>query len=248
MIYFDNSKPLIEPQNFYKKIETSSEICIVTFSYKVIDYIKTIYELKILTYYSTANGKVAIYTFTYNNKEFLIYMSPIGSNIAGTILDEVSYITNVKKFIFFGSCGILDKKCQNKIIVPNFAYRDEGFSYHYLEAGDYINIKNYQKIEKILAENGINYIVGKTWTTDAIYRETINKINKRKEEGCLTVEMECAGLEAITRYRNIDLYIFFFAGDILANDIWERGHLGGKNEEKRQANAFNIALILAQNI
>lgn len=248
MIYYDDSKPLLNVNNLCKKVNTNAEICIVTFSYKVIDYIKNIYKLEILTYYSTANGKVPIYKFKLNEKELLIYMSPIGSNIAGTILDEVSYITSVKQFIFFGSCGILDKKCQNKIIVPNFAYRDEGFSYHYLEASDYINIKNYQKIVKILEENTINYIVGKTWTTDAIYRETINKINKRKEEGCLTVEMECAGLEAITRYRNIDLYIFFFAGDILANDIWERGHLGGSKEKLRQTNALNVALILAQNI
>ncbi len=51
-----------------------------------------------------------------------------------------------------------------------------------------------------LEKSGLPYQVGKTWTTDAPYRETPGKVLKRKAEGCLTVEMESAGLIAVAQY------------------------------------------------
>ncbi len=144
----------------------------------------------------------------------LFYMSPIGSAIAGTIIDEVRCLTGAAKFIFFGSCGILDEeKCRNKIIIPTEAYRDEGFSYHLVPKSDYIKIQKSEKLSGILKD--LNYICGKTWTTDAFYRETINSKNARKADGCICVEMECAGLQALCNFRNLELYQFFFAGDLL---------------------------------
>jgi uridine phosphorylase len=43
---------------------------------------------------------------------------------------------------------------------------------------------------------GIPYRLGKAWTTDAPYRETPNKIARRKEDSCVVVEMEAAGMMA----------------------------------------------------
>ena len=42
----------------------------------------------------------------------------------------------------------------------------------------------------------VEYLVGKTWTTDAIYRETPGKIQRRRAEGCVSVEMEAAAFFA----------------------------------------------------
>ena len=240
---YDNSKPLIEPSKFYQKGQIADK-CIVTFSYKVVDYVKQNYNLVVETKVGSANGDILIYSFTKNEEKILFYMSPIGSNVAGTMLDEISYVTGATKFIFFGSCGILTEDCCNKIIVPTKAYRDEGFSYHYLEASDYIDIKNAKCLKNILERKNIAYISGKTWTTDAIYRETINNVNKRKADGCICVEMEAAGLEAICNYRNLDLFIFFVSGDILYKKEWEKG----SGEKNKQQNAFDIALMLTKEI
>ena len=38
-------------------------------------------------------------------------------------------------------------------------------------------------IAKLFDELGVEYIFGKTWTTDCFYRETVNQKNKRVEEG-----------------------------------------------------------------
>jgi purine-nucleoside phosphorylase len=47
-----------------------------------------------------------------------------------------------------------------------------------------------------LKKYGILHQIGKTWTTDAPYRETTGKIEARKKEGCLIVDMEAAGMMA----------------------------------------------------
>ena len=48
------------------------------------------------------------------------------------------------------------------------------------------NLKN----KEYLKENDISYIQGMTWTTDAIFRETADRIAQRKADGAKIVEME----------------------------------------------------------
>ena len=82
-------------------------------------------------------------------------------------------------------------------MVPTEAYRDEGTSYHYAPASDYITVKNSEKVAEFMELAGLPYVKGKTWTTDAVYRETRGNFDKRKNDGCISVEMECAAIQAI---------------------------------------------------
>lgn len=50
-----------------------------------------------------------------------------------------------------------------------------------------------------------------TWTTDAFYRETKRNMEKRKEEGCGVVEMECASIMAVGQIRKKEVYQFLYA-------------------------------------
>lgn len=68
-----------------------------------------------------------------------------------------------------------------KVMVSTAAYREEGTSYHYAPASDYIAVKNAGIVARFMKENGIPYVGGKTWTTDSFYRETVNNFKKRKE-------------------------------------------------------------------
>lgn len=237
-------KPVLTPNRIYPNVD-KYETCIVTFSHSVYEKVINDHPHKIIAKTNTANGDIDIFLL----KEYgvLFYMSPIGSAVAATILQEVNHIAGANNFIFFGSCGLIDEKAKDKIIIPDRAYRDEGLSYHYLEASDYIEIKNHQHIEKILTENDIPNITGMTWTTDAIYMETDNKVKRHKEDGCLCVEMEASGLQAVCDYLNINLYIFFFSGDILKEE-WDQADLGGEREKSKQLNCFDLAILISQNI
>ena len=141
-----------------------------------------------------------------------------------------------------------EEKCRGKIIVPSSSYRDEGISYHYASKSDYIDIKNASKICKILEDLHLPYVTGKIWTTDAIYMETMNKIDKRKEDGCIAVEMEVSGVEAVARHHNIDNYHILFSADSLDGVDWERVDFGGDNEFKLQIESFDVALKIAKEL
>jgi uridine phosphorylase len=73
-------------------------------------------------------------------------------------------------------------------------------------------------------------VVGKTWTTDAPYRETPNKIAARRAEGCLTVEMESASLMAVAEFRGVILGQALYGGDDLSGAEWDHRHWQSRGE------------------
>ena len=155
----------------------------------------------------------------------------------------------VKKFVFFGCCGVLDNTiADGNLVVPTEAYRDEGTSYHYMPAGDYIEVKTADKLSEIMTELKLPYVKGRTWTTDAFFRETRNNMQKRKDEGCLTVEMECASIMAAGQFRGVEVYQYLYAADNLDAAEWEIRSLGEElllsEDEKYLIIALDIASMV----
>jgi purine-nucleoside phosphorylase len=64
-------------------------------------------------------------------------------------------------------------------------------------------------------------VVGKTWTTDAFYRETPALVAKRREAGCLCVEMETAAFCAVAKFRQVIFGQILYAGDDLSGSEWQ---------------------------
>ena len=245
-----NSKPFITAEGFYGEMARNDVVTIVTFKQKVVDYAVEKYGAKITNSYKTTNGSQEIYSFEHEGKTYQVYWSGIGATVASIIMKEVSVVTGSHKFIFFGSCGVLNEEaCRGKIIVPTSSYRDEGISYHYMAPTDYVDMRNHSKIETILKNEGMPFVSGPIWTTDGIYMETVNKVNKHKEEGCIAVEMEASGVEAVARYYDIDNYHILFSADSLdALENWERVDFGADNELKLQIEAFEVALKIASKL
>lgn len=109
------------------------------------------------------------------------------------------------------------------IIVPISAVRDEGASYHYLPPGREVapGPEGVAAIEQVLAGRQVSYVKGKTWTTDAIYRETAAKVQRRRAEGCLTVEMEAAAFFAVAQFRGVTFAQLLYGGDDVSGAEWD---------------------------
>lgn len=244
---FDNeSKPMVDVSAFYGEAKHFADVCIVSFSRHVLAMFLEKYKGQSIGHSGTCNGHVEIYLFEAEGKKLLFYMSPIGSAIASAILYEAHHVSGATKFVVYGSCGVLDKeKCSGRLIVPSQAYRDEGLSYHYMPPSDYVEIKNCGKVAQIFEKYNLPYVIGKTWTTDALYMETQNKVKKRKSEGCISVEMESAGLQAVCNHYGFELYTFFYTGDLLDGELWEKANLGGEGEHNISKETFNVALKIA---
>ena len=103
------------------------------------------------------------------------------------------------------------------------AVRDEGTSYHYLPPGREVEASSaaVAAIEQTLKARGVDYLLGKTWTTDAPYRETPAKVQLRRAEGCLTVEMEAATFFAVAQFRGVQFGQLLYGGDDVSSEEWD---------------------------
>ena len=146
----------------------------------------------------------------------------------------------------FGSCGSLDKTATTgKYIIPTESYRGEGCSYYYAPPADYITVKNADRLAGIFDEIGAPYVKGRAWTTDSMLRETAALVAKRKQEGCLAVEMEVAGVQAVCDFYGLELFDFLEAGDVLDESDYDITDLPGANHDLGK---LMIALEIAKRI
>lgn len=243
---FDNkSDAIINPK--LKENAPIVDACIITFSHIIERFVVEKYNCKKIGQFKFVTGITPIYQIDYNGKKFAFYKTYVGAPACvGSIEDSLSEI-ETNKYIVFGGCGCLDKKITfGKVIVPEDAYRDEGTSYHYVRASDYIHIKNAEIVAKFMEENHIPYVKGKTWTTDSFYRETINNFKKRKNDGCIAVDMECSGIQAMCDFRKLEFFTFFTGEDLLDAPEWDQRHNEGDTiGTQHDCEHFDIALELA---
>ena len=238
---------LFTPVDTTKKIENFPEIS--TFSEKIIQKFSSLKDVEKIAELYTANGAMPVYKMRYKNQEIAFYLSRVGAPACVSGFEEVVAM-GAKKFVLFGSCGVLDdEKVKDHIVIPVSAIRDEGTSYHYIAPSEEIDMEDHAiyVLEDVLNACGYSYVKGKTWTSDGIYRETVPVIQERREEGCLVVEMECASMLAVSKYRKIPFVQFLYGADNLSSEKWEMRDLelyGLTNAEKYMLLAFEIGLAL----
>lgn len=238
---FDESKEaIINPWVLVHKETTIKgempNIAVCCFEGKMFNRLVELLNGELIGATKNANRDEPIYRVTYKGKVFALVMLDVGGSGAGAQLEEL-FVLGVEKVIVYGSCGVLYEDIEDcSIIIPNAAVRDEGMSYHYAPPSDEIeaNPKYIPEFTAFLDELKIGYKIGKTWTTDAFYRETKAKMERRKEQGCICVEMECSALMAVAQFRNKELFQFFYTADCLGGKEWDERSLSDevKFEEK----------------
>ena len=246
--YPKEKRAFINPEDVTKRNEDFPERCVSTFSENIINKFASLDGVEVIDYLYTANGRTPVYQFIYRDTPIAFYLSRVGAPACAAGLEEVIAM-GAKKILLFGSCGILNRAADDKIIIPVSAVRDEGTSYHYLEASDevFADAEVIERLEACFERCGHPYVKGKTWTTDAIYRETAEVIAERKETGCLCVEMECAAAMAVAKFRDIPFAQFLYGADNLDSDSWESRDLteyGLSGAEKYMALALEGVLAL----
>ncbi len=178
---------------------------------------------KIIGNATSSMGRFPIYETEFNGRKIALFNPGVGAPLAAAFLEEIISLGG-RKFIACGGAGVLDKKISaGHLLVPTSAIRDEGTSYHYLPPGREIgaNPSALRTLTNTLTKHNIKYLLTKTWTTDAFYRETKEKVKLRQSEGCLTVEMEASALFAVAEFRGVSLAELLYAADDVSDDIWD---------------------------
>ncbi len=244
---FDNASPA--KINVQKNTAAPSVDCVIyTFSHVIEKYVVETFGCEKVGELLMASGNTSVYTFTHHGRKFGFFKTWVGAPACVGTVEELQTVLDCSKFVHFGGAGCLNKEiARGKVMVPTSAYRDEGTSYHYVPASDYITIKNAPVVESFMKENGIPYVLGKTWTTDGFYRETANNFEKHKADGCISVEMEGASVQAVCDFRGFEVYMFFTSGDLLDAPEWTARRAEGQiRHTQHDSMHFDIALALAE--
>ena len=221
------------------------ESCILVFSGKLVGLLRErglIEEIDERLTIGSAAFRNPIYRIS--GTRIGVVLSGIGAPMAAAVVEELLTLFPLRRFLVFGSCGALVDLPEGRLIVPTEAYRDEGCSYHYAPPASTIAIRNAGKLCALLDRLGAAYMTGKTWTTDAFYRETESNKARRVAEGCVCVEMECSALQAVCDFRGAELYQFLYAADSL-HGSWSRRILGDGEQDTR-LQLFALARELAK--
>ena len=240
------TEPLIRLENFYGEPKHLVKKCLVIFSSELHRILTETYECTQIGLITACNGSTPIYRMNYEGEEIAFYLTGIGAAVASGTCYEVHWQTGATQFMMFGSCGSLDReKTTGHFIIPTEAYRGEGTSYYYAEPADYITVSNSKRLMHIFDELQVPYVAGKIWTTDSMLRETVGLVKKRKEEGCIAVEMEVAGVQAMCDFYGLELYNFLEAGDVLEESGYDTKDLHGANHNVQK---LHIALEVLKRI
>ena len=218
----ETAKAIIEPSEILSPLAHMPEAGVLCFFREVIEQVCA--EAEIISELGSEIGKNQIYALKLEDGRRVAVVHPgVGAPLSAAFLDEMIAL-GCKKFIACGGAGVLNRDLvPEHVIVPAAAVRDEGTSYHYMPPSREVtaDFGAVAAIEATLKDHHIPYVVGKTWTTDAIYRETPARIKRRREEGCLTVEMEAAAFFAVARFRGVSFGQILYAGDDVSGEKWD---------------------------
>ncbi len=230
ILEFDDSPTaVIEPSEVLKPIDGLPENCVLCFFQEVIQAICGDGKAEIAGHLVSETGRFPIYVLdvpTPNSNQIMrvtVAHPGVGAPYAGAVMEEL-IAQGCTRLIACGGAGAINTDITlGHVVVPNAAIRDEGTSYHYLPPSREVtgNTEVIEVIETTLQTHHVPYIVGKTWTTDGIYRETRAKVERRQDEGCLTVEMETATFFAVSQFRGVQFGQLLYGGDDLTDDNWD---------------------------
>lgn len=172
----------------------------------------------------------------------------VGAPLAAACLEE-AIAAGARAIVAVGGAGALvPDLALGHVVVPDRAVRDEGTSYHYLPASRTVapDPAALATTLAFLEARGVPHVAAATWTTDAIYRETAERVARRRAEGCVTVEMETAAFYAVARFRGVRCIQLLYAADDLSGGTWdERGWMGASDV---RTSLYRLALDLAREL
>ena len=180
-------------------------------------------DAKILERPGSAIGPARVLTLQHREHEIAVCSPGVGGPLSSAALEELIAL-GCRKFVLCGGAGaLLPELNLGSVVLVESALRDEGVSHHYLPTSPSVTVDAaaLRTVEERLQTLGAKYSKGATWTTDALYRETPSRIERRRDAGALTVEMECASLLAVAQFRDVPLVPLLFCGDSLASTVWD---------------------------
>jgi uridine phosphorylase len=147
----------------------------------------------------------------------------LGAPVVGTLVEELAAF-GVEQILLIGLAGGLQPgQHMGDLVLCEQALRDEGTSHHYLLPSPWSSAHRplLGRWQQALSEQGHPAHWGRSWTTDAPYRETWREVVHYRHAGILTVEMEAAALFAVGQYLGVETAAAFALADVIGETGWQ---------------------------
>jgi purine-nucleoside phosphorylase len=171
-----------------------------------------------------------LYNASYKDLKFGIIGCAVGASYA-VLLAEQLFVSGCKLLVSVTSSGKIRETVTSDYILIKDTIRDEGTSYHYLPEGEPSIIRSnlLERLRSLQSNKNLSVEIGKSWTTDAPYRETQSAIDQAKQLGADCVEMEAAALYAFSTVKSKDIVCYAHVTNSMAqeNGDFEKGAENG---------------------
>jgi uridine phosphorylase len=231
---------IIEPSQVIEPIDMPSCVVLCFFS-DVLTTLASRADVRRITALAAAHGEHPVYEMPWHGQRLAVVHPGVGAPLAAAFLEEVIAL-GARTVVAVGGAGTLvPELVMGHAVVVDSAVRDEGTSFHYLAASRIVGADRpgVEALREVLTGGEVPFVTGRTWTTDAFYREARPRVQRRIAEGCLTVEMEASALIAVARYRKVRYAHLLYAGDSLAGTEWD--HRGWATAEIFRDGMFGLA-------
>jgi uridine phosphorylase len=217
---------IFKPENLLREVKRQKqlpdckvpEICLLDPDGDILDYLLRSKKAEINNCWSCYHTKM--YSFDLAGIKLGIIGCVVGSSFAVLIAEQL-FVSGCELLLSVTSSGIIkERNDQAEYILINEAIRDEGTSYHYLapEQPSVITPLLLAKLSSTLLHKASNVRIGKSWTTDAPYRETASAIENMKSANVDVVEMEAAALYAFATAKGKSIICFAHITNTMAQE------------------------------
>jgi len=156
----------------------------------------------------------------YSSRAFFLAGPAVGAPMAAICLEKL-IVLGARRILVYGWCGSLHSSLgAGELFVPTGGLSEEGTSGHYQgeDGGDDDDLRS--RLVDTLSRAGHFSCQGRIWTTDAVYRETREKVARYGAQGILAVDMEYTALRAVAAFRRVSLAAVMLVSDELFHREW----------------------------
>lgn len=150
----------------------------------------------------------------------LAYVRSVGAPATAIALEELA-ASGVRQIVSIDVAGSIDPIVgSGDVVLVESAVACDGTSPHYSTTR--VNASDEEltgRIADSLRAAGVPHLTGRTWSTDAVYRETPSQIETARQEGATLVDMETACLFAVSSALGIRSAAVLVAADQLY-EVW----------------------------
>jgi purine-nucleoside phosphorylase len=161
-----------------------------------------------------------------DHRRFTLAGPIVGAPYAAMIVESL-WVWGVKTVLFIGWCGAVSVRIKaGDIILPENAMVDEGTSGHYCDPSCHVALPARTLVHQArlaLQHHGAAVQEGAVWTTDAIFRETVEKVKHYQAKGALAVEMELSAIFTVAGFRRMEAAGILVVSDELSDYQWRPG-------------------------